>query len=206
MTELELLLSGKASFSLEVPYRLYRTGSADKQPLFVYLHENGLNLTALQEKIKPLLALNGYHLLIQAPYPEARTENDERACYWIPDYKDEQTITAAREHVSEFLQEVIDGLLPHINAGRLLLIGWEGSRHQISYFCATRPHYINEIILFEGSVDRTWMDQDTARYKHLRMLGLSGKDAAITEETSKIIGRWLHGENEKTGSEPQNHS
>ncbi len=193
MSSYELLLSGKASFSLEVPYRLYRTGDTKNNPLFVYLHENGRNLSALEKITEPLRPLAGYHLLIQAPYADVQAGSSERSYYWIPDYKDEQTITAAREYVSEFLQEVIDGLLPHIDAGRLVLIGWEGSRNQVSYFCATRPHYINEMILFGGSVNRSWMEQESTRYKHLRMLGLSGKDAEITSETSKTIQRWIQG-------------
>ncbi len=191
MSKYELLLSGKASFSLEVPYRLFKTGNTGKQPLYVYLHENGSNLSITEKLTEPLRILTGYHLLIQAPYPDIRANDSGRAYFWIPDYEDEQTITAAREYVSEFLQEVIDGLLPHIDAGRLVLIGWEGSSNQISYFCGTRPHYINEMILFGGSVNRSWMEQDSKRYKHLRMLGLSGKDAEINSETPEIIQHWL---------------
>ncbi len=191
MSKYELLLSGKASFSLEVPYRLFKTGNTWKQPLYVYLHKSGCNLSTTEKITEPLRILTGYHLLIQAPYPDIRANDSDRSYFWIPDFEDEQTITAAREYVSEFLQEVIDGLLPHINAGRLVLIGWEGSRNQVSYFCATRPHYINEMILFGGSVNRSWMEQESRRYKHLRMLGLSGKDAEITSGTSKIIQRWL---------------
>jgi hypothetical protein len=196
MSKQELILSGKASFYLEVPYRLYRTGGDGKQPLYVYLHETGQNLVALERLIAPLRANPGYHLLIQAPYPDVLPDDEDRSFFWIPNHKDEQTITAAREYVSEFLQEVIDGLLPHIEAERLVLVGWEGSRNQISYFCATRPHYINEMVLFGGSVNRAWMEQDSSRYKHLRMLGLSGKDADITQATAKTIQRWIQGGNE----------
>lgn len=193
MSEFNLLLSGKASFSAEVPYRIYRSGNQDRQPLFVYLHESGLNLEYLERQIHPLRNLSGYHLLIQAPYPDIHPQQQPRGYHWIPEYRDEQTVTAAREHVSEFLQEVIDGLLPHIQAGRLVLIGWEGSRCQVSYFCGTRPHYINEMILFGGSVNRSWMEQDSNRYRHLRMLGISGKDAEITDKTAKTIHEWLLG-------------
>lgn len=196
MSDHELLLSGKASFSLEVPYRLYRTGKVGKQPLYVYLHESGRNLSTVEKITEPLRILTGYHLLVQAPYPDVHSDDSDRSYFWIPDYKDEQTITAAREYVSEFLQEVIDGLLPHIDAGRLVLIGWEGSRNQISYFCATRPHYINEIILFGGSVNRSWMEQESKRYKHVRMLGLSGKDAEISTETPITIQNWIHSNSE----------
>lgn len=189
----ELLLSGKATFPLEVPYRLFQVGDSGVDPLFVYLHENGSNLTETEEKIKPLFSLDGYHLIIQAPYPEITGTPEGRGYHWIPDYEDNQTITAAREYVSEFLQEVIDGLLPHISAQRLVLTGWEKSRHQTSYFCSTRPHYINELILFGGSVDRSWLTENNERYRHMRMLGLSGKDADISENTTKIIDLWLRG-------------
>ena len=187
----DLLMSGKASFSYEVPYRLFRTGSPEQQPLFVYLHENGLNLTQLEKKINPLLHIEGYHLLIQAPYPDIKQPDDERAYYWIPQYQEEQAAGAAREYVSEFLQEVIDNLLQHIKPERLVLVGWEGSRHQFSFFCATRPHYVNEIILFGGSVNRLWMDEKSTRYKHLRVLGLTGKDSEITDHTGKTILDWI---------------
>lgn len=184
-------MSGKASFSFEVPYRLFRSGSPDHQPLFVYFHENGLNLAQLEKKIKPLLHIEGYHLLIQAPYPDVKSPEGDRAYYWIPQYHDDQAAGAAREYVSEFLQEVIDNLLQHIDPERLVLVGWEGSRHQLSFFCATRPHYVNEIILFGGSVNRTWMDENSMRYKHLRVLGLSGKDSEISDITGNTILDWI---------------
>lgn len=187
----ELLISGKASFSFEVPYRLFRSGSSDQQPLFVYLHENGLNLSQLEKKIRPLIKIEGCHLLIQAPYPDVKPSVDERSYYWIPHYDDDQEAGAAREYVSEFLQEVIDNLLQRIEPERLVLVGWEHSRHQLSFFCATRPHYVNEIILFGGSVNRLWMDENSTRYKHLRVLGLSGKDSEITEHTGKIVLDWI---------------
>jgi len=189
----EVLVSGKASFSMEVPYRLYRSGDAASHPLYVYIHENGRNLTALENITEPLRQLPGYHLLIQAPYPEIKADKSGRAYHWIPRMEDEANETAAREYVSEFLQEVIDGLLPHINGSRLVLVGWEQSRGQVSYFCATRPHYVNELIMFEGSVDQSWMDKDNNRYKHLRVLGLSGKDADITGEVASTILKWIEG-------------
>lgn len=189
----EILLSGKASFNLEVPYRLFHSQQTEKEPLFVYLHENGLNLTELEKITQPLRHLSGYHLLIQAPYPDINTDKKPGKFYWIPKYQDEQTITATREHVSEFLQEVIDNLIPHINVSRLVLVGWEGSRGQVSYFCGTRPHYINELVLFSGSVDRSWMEQDSNRYRHLRVLGLSGKDAIISDDVAETIREWIGG-------------
>lgn len=192
----ELLLSGKASFSLEVPYRLFRVQDEEAGPLFVYLHANGSNLPETEKVIAPLLAMEGYHLLIQAPYPEIQSTAQNRGYHWIPGYSDEQTITAAREYVSEFLQEVIDGVLPHIDARRLVLTGWEDSRNQLSYFCSTRPHYVNELILFGGSVNRTWLRDESERYRHIRMLALTGKDADISNDTRKIISMWLAGENE----------
>ncbi|MDG5766432.1 hypothetical protein QA596_03055 [Balneolales bacterium ANBcel1] len=191
MNEKELLLSGKATFHVEVPYRLYRTGNAASQPLYVYLHENGLNLVRLEEKANPLLDLPGYHLLFQAPYAEIAPVEGERGYHWIPESDDDATVTSAREHVSEFMQEVIDGLLPHIQGNRLVLVGWERSRRQVSYFCATRPHYVNELILFEGSMDQSWMEEDRKRYRHLRVLGLSGKDAEINKNTVNTISRWI---------------
>lgn len=194
MSKTEVLLSGKSSFPIEVPYRLFRSGDAEKHPIFVYIHENGMNLSGLEDKTKPLRSLAGYHLLIQAPYPELSAKAGKRGYHWIPQYEDEKSITAAREHVSEFLQEVIDGLLPYIDGSRLVLIGWEGSRHQVSYFCATRAHYVNELVLFGGSVNRNWMDEGSNKYRHLRVLGLSGKDAEITPETALTIHQWIHEE------------
>ncbi|MDI6400433.1 hypothetical protein QLX67_00365 [Balneolaceae bacterium ANBcel3] len=192
MNEFEVILSGKASFSIEVPYRLYKSNEPEGQPLFVYLQESGLDLSKLEKKIQPLLALSGYHLIIQAPYPKI-TDHGVEGYQWIPEKQGEQGLTSSREYVSEFLQEVIDNILPHIKASRLVLIGWEASINQLSYFCATRPHYINELILFNGTLNRIWMDENNPeKYKHLRVLGLTGKDAEIKEKVAETINLWIH--------------
>lgn len=191
MTAQEVLISGKSSFKLEVPYRLIQSGGREKQPLYLYFHENGMDLERLEEQTRIMHKLPGYHLLLQAPYPDVRKKVGTRGFYWIPQYDDKQVITAAREHVSEFLQEVIDGVLPHIEVSRLVLVGWKGSRSQVSYFCATRPHYVNEVIMLGTTMNHDWMDKDRKRYQHIRVLGLSGKDSEINDDLVRTVSRWI---------------
>lgn len=194
MIKAELLLSGKASFKLEVPYRLYQADEEKKKPLFIYLQEDGANLKSLEKKVERMLCLSGYHLLVQAPLPQLKSGTKNRGFYWIPDDLDDQSVAASREYVSEFLQEVIDGLIPHLKVSRLVMVGWEESAQQISYFSATRPHYVNEMILLGGSINRIWMSEDKKRYRHLRILGLTGRDAELNDQVVKKISEWINSE------------
>lgn len=73
----EVLISGKASFKIEVPYKLYETGEKGKKPLIVYLHGFNQNIDRFEKIVNPLTELRAYHLFIQAPYPiydETRTK------------------------------------------------------------------------------------------------------------------------------------
>lgn len=193
MTPPEVLISGKASFSQQVPYRLYRSGQEKKGPLFVYLHQDGSNIEKLDLLTASIRKIEGYHLYIQAPFEDPSGQGAARSCHWIVSDTDQTAEDAQREYVSEFIQEVIDQLLPYISGSRLVLIGWSGSVHQVSHFCSTRPHYVNELILFDTSLDRSWWQESSGnRYAHMRVLTLTGKDAEVSDETAQTISSWLN--------------
>ena len=66
----DVLFSGKASFKIEVPYKLIETGeSGVEKPLLVYLHGFKQNIEQFEELVEELLSLEAYHLFIQGPYP-----------------------------------------------------------------------------------------------------------------------------------------
>ena len=193
MTAPEVLISGKASFSQQVPYRLYRSGNEKKGPLFVYLHQDGSNIENLDLQTQSIRTIDGYHLYIQAPFEDPAGPGAEKSCHWIISNTDQTATDAQREYVSEFIQEVIDQLLPYISGSRLVLLGWSGSVHQVSHFCSTRPHYVNELILFDTTLDRSWWQESSgSRYAHMRVLTLTGKDARISDKLARIIASWLN--------------
>lgn len=159
----------------------------------MYLHQDGSNMEQLDHQTASLRNVDGYHLYIQAPFEDPSAQRAEKSCYWIVSDSDQTAADAQREYVSEFIQEVIDQLLPYISGSRLVLLGWEGSVHQVSHFCSTRPHYVNELILFDTSLDRSWWQESSgSRYAHMRVLTLTGKDALIGDETAHIITSWLN--------------
>ena len=60
----EVLISGKASFKIEVPYKLYETGEKRAKPLIVYLHGYRQNIVRFEKLVEEMLEVEAYHLFI----------------------------------------------------------------------------------------------------------------------------------------------
>jgi len=79
----ELLQSGTSEFNIEVPYRLFESGSTQgKKPLIIYLHGFNQNISYFEKKTASMIGLEAYHLFIQAPYPIYDTSRKKSLSRW----------------------------------------------------------------------------------------------------------------------------
>ncbi|MDX1639240.1 MAG: hypothetical protein R3281_14840 [Balneolaceae bacterium] len=181
----DVLLSGKSSFKIEVPYKLLETGSGGPKPLILYLHGFGHNLERFREDVADMMQIKAFHLFIQGPYPiyerdrNRKVEDWGRAWYL---YDGEQSQFAKSLEVSsEFIQEIVDKLLLHIEASRLCVLGYSMGAYLAGYFALSRWKHVNELVMIGGRLKTELFEDREHNYDHLHILGLHGSDDRTVE-------------------------
>jgi len=170
---MNVLQSGKTTFKIEVPFRLYEQGEPGPKPLLIYLQDYDQDIQRLESQMIPLLDLKGYHLFIQAPYADHRVlpTDQSRGYGWYLDHGHRGSLEKSLEYASEFIQGVIDARLPYINVTRCVVIGVEMGATQAGYFGFTRWKHTNELILIGGRFYQEWFEQrDWTKRKSLQVL------------------------------------
>lgn len=189
----EVLISGKASFKIEVPYKLYETGKKGKKPLIVYLHGFNQNIDRFEKIVKPLTELRAYHLFIQAPYPlydQTRTKKvEDWGRSWYLYDGEQQQFVRSLELSSEFIQEIIDGLLPNIEVSRLCLFGYSMGGYLAGYFMLSRWKHVNEAIIIGARIKTEVFADRLQEANHINVLALhgSGDTSVFPEPQQKEI-------------------
>lgn len=176
----EVLSTGKASFKIEVPYKLLETGGEGKKPLIVYLHGYKQNIKYFRKKMAGLLSLRAYHLFIQAPYPiydeERKRKVPEWGRAWYLYDGDQQQFVKSLELASEFVQEVIDTKLRHIEVSRLAVIGYSMGGYLAGYFALSRWKHVNDLVVIGGRIKTEVFEDKSGSYNHMNVLALHGAE------------------------------
>lgn len=181
----EVLSSGKTSFKIEVPYKLLETGpSGKKKPLIVYLHGYKQNIRYFSKKTEDLLSLEAYHLFIQGPYPIYDDKHERKVPDWGRAWYlydgDQQQFVKSLELASEFIQEVIDNILKHIEVNRLAMIGYSMGGYLAGYFALSRWKHVNELVVIGGRIKTEVFEGREGSYGHMNVLALHGsKDESV---------------------------
>lgn len=176
----DVLVSGKTSFKIEVPYKLIENGEKGKKPLIVYLHGFRQNIAQFETLAAPMLALNAYHLFIQGPYPIYDTSREVNVSDWgrawyLYDGNQGQFIKSM-EISSEFIQEIIDGLLDVIDVSRLCVFGYSMGGYLAGYFALSRWKHVNDLIVVGGRIKTEAFEERRENARHINILALHGKD------------------------------
>ena len=186
---MDVLISGKTSFKVEVPYKLIETGKRGEKPLFVYLHGRGQNLETFEKTMAPFLAFNAYHLFIQGPYADSETTGHrERWGYMWYLYNGKQgSFIKSLEYTAEFIQEIVDHVRQFIKVSRLCIIGYSMGGYQAGYFGMTRWKHTNDMIVMAGRIKTEVLTQTRINsMKHQQILAIHGtKDDVVLSEPQK---------------------
>lgn len=182
----DVLISGKTSFKIEVPYKLIESGPKKEggKPLILYMHGFDQNIAWLEKKIEPLLDIEAYHLLVQGPYPVYDTGRDKEVAKWgrawyLYDGTQRQFLKSM-EVTSEFLQEILDDLNKVINITRMCIVGYSMGAYQAGYFAFSRWKYVNDLVAIAGRIKIEAFEGKRDTAQHMNILALHGKnDTAV---------------------------
>ena len=176
----EVLVSGKASFKVEVPYLLIENGEKSEKPLIIYLHGFGENIDRFRQKCESLLNLNAYHLFIQGPYPiydRSRKKNVSEwgRAWYLYDGNRGQFIKSL-ELASEFIQEIVDKLLPVIQVNRIGVVGYSMGGYLAGYFALTRWKHVNDLAVIGARIKTEVLNDNWENIQHLNIAAFHGKN------------------------------
>lgn len=177
-----VLNSGKTTFKMEVPFRLYEHGEPGPKPLIVYLHGFGQGIKIFEQQTEALHNIKAYHLYIQGPYADNRGINrdDKRGFGWYLYSGKQGSFEKSLEYTSEFIQGVIDSIIPFIKVTRCTVIGYSMGAYQAGYFGFTRWKHTNELIMIGGRLKVEFFnDRNWEKRKHLNILALHGSSDEI---------------------------
>ena len=176
----EVLVSGKTSFKVEVPYILIETGEKGAKPLIIYLHGFGENIDRFRQKCDSFLKLNAYHLFIQGPYPiyersRKKSVSDWGRAWYLYDGNRGQFIKSL-ELASEFIQEIIDKLLPVIQVKRIGVMGYSMGGYLAGYFALTRWKHVNDLAVIGARIKTEVLNDNWENIQHINIAAFHGKN------------------------------
>lgn len=175
-----LLISGKAPFIIDVPFKLIETGEkCTKKPLILCLHGFNDNLISFENTCKPFLhKLNAYHLFLEAPYPLYNRSKEKKVEEWgrswyLYDGRADQFIRSL-EKTSQFIQDLIDQVNEQINIDRICMIGYSMGGYLAGYFAMTRPKYVDDLVVVGARIKTEVLNENWNLINHLQILALHG--------------------------------
>lgn len=189
----ETLLSGKESFKVEVPFKLLETGKKGKKPVIVYLHGFNENINQFEKKCKALSHFNAYHLFIQGPYPlydkSKKVNVSEWGRAWYLYDGNRGQFIKSLELASEFIQDIIDKMLPHIDADRLAVFGYSMGGYLAAYFAFTRWKHVNDLVVSGCRIKTEILNDNFNNIQHLNILAVHGEsdDSVMPDPQKKEI-------------------
>lgn len=199
---MDVLISGKTSFKVEVPYKLVETGPKGEKPLIVYLHGKGQNIPLFERQVKSMMQLNAYHLFIQGPYADFElTISKEKWGYSWYLYNGRQgSFVKSLEYTAEFIQEIIDHVIKFIKVSRLCVVGYSMGGYMAGYFGTSRWKHTNELIVINGRIKTELLSTKWPNLKHQKVLGIHGlKDEVVSpdaqkEQIQKMVNKGIEAE------------
>jgi predicted esterase len=185
---MDVLISGKTSFKVEVPYKLFQTGRSVPKPLIIYLHGYGQNIVQFEESTKAFQKIEAYHLFIQGPYADFANvkKRGKWGFAWYLYNGKQGSFVKSLEYTAEFIQGILDNIVNHINVTRVCVVGYSMGAYQSGYFAVSRWKHVNDLILFSGRLkSEIFSPKKLKKASHMNVLAVHGKKDDIVKPDSQ---------------------
>ena len=191
--------SGKAPFTIEVPYELIEGGRKAPKPLIVYLHGFKQNIANFKPLVEPLLPLEAYHLFVQAPYPlydrsrEKRVDEWGRAWY-LYDGNQPQFLRSL-EDAAQLLEGIVDNVSQQLSVSRTAVMGYSMGGYLAGYYGLSRSDSIEDLIVVGSRIKTEVFEGQEQNVSHLNVLALHGQqDRSVQsipqKESCAVLSQW----------------
>jgi len=178
-TNYELIQSGKASFKIEVPYKLFEAGDRHApKPLIVYLH--GFNQTekSFREDCADMLNIHAHHLFIQAPYPIYDRSRKKPVAEWGRSWYlydgDQDQFLLSLDYASRFIGQLIEKTAKATSSTRTALLGYSMGGYLAGYHAIRRPEQIKDLIICSARYKSELLEGEYYKINHQSILALHG--------------------------------
>lgn len=182
----ENLISGKNSFTIQVPFELIETGEkGGKKPLILYLHGYKDNIQSFKKRSSEMFnKVSAYHLFLQGPYPiyerrNAKKVKDWGASWYLYDGEQKQFLESL-EKASEFIDNSIKNIQSTINYNRLCIIGFSMGGYLAGYYAMTRQKKVDDLVVTGARIKTEILNDHWDSISHMNILALHGnKDKLV---------------------------
>ena len=175
------LISGEASFEIDVPFKLIETGSGtETKPLIIYLHGYNQNIGYFEKKMKPMMGLEAYHLFIQGPYPVYDSSRQKEFSKWGRAwyvYDGNQSLfLESLEKGAAFIEKVIHQIKVKVKVSRVCVFGYSMGGYLGGYFGLSRWQIVDELIVAGGRIKTEAFEGKWSQAQHINILAVHGQN------------------------------
>lgn len=157
--QFKVLSSGKATYKLQLPYRLIESGPQKTKPFILWLHGFGQHLEWMQQQIEPVMEkIPAFHLIAQAPFllTERYLKSKKEGYSWYLFGGDKEQYQSSMEHAAEYLFELISRLKALTNAQELWICGYSQGAYLAGFMTLHRPERVNACFMLAGRLKHEW--------------------------------------------------
>lgn len=200
-TDYEIIQSGKASFKIEVPYKLIECGHKNRsKPLIVYLHGFNQTESSFRKDCRELLKVHAFHLFIQAPYPIYDRSREKPVSKWgrswyLYDGNQDQFLRSMGQ-ASGFIGQLIDKTTSATESTRTAVLGYSMGGYLAGYHAIKRPEQVQDLIICSARYKSELLEGDYEKINHQSILALHGiadKTVESSPQKNEIDGLKHHG-------------
>ena len=186
-TIMDILISEKAFFDIEVPYKLIESGKTGiNKPLIIYLHGYNDHLESFKSKCSLLInQVEAYHLFIQGPYPVFNRTKDKKVEEWGRAWYlfdgDQNQFIRSMEKSSTFIEKILQSVKDRLSSNRTCLIGYSMGGYLAGYFALSRPDNVQDLIVAGARIKTEILEGDWKKINHLKVFAVHGANDNIVD-------------------------
>jgi predicted esterase len=177
MSELHAVVAtGKATYKIQVPYKLIRTGAGEKVPLVIWLHGFGQTMSWMKKTCEPVWGdISAHHLFVQAPYLllESYVQKKPEGYSWYMFNGEREHYEDSMEHAAEFILDLAGKLRAVTHHKEIHVAGYSQGGYLAGYMALSRPHLVTKAIMLAGRFKHEWV-KDWEKVKDIHLVGIHG--------------------------------
>jgi predicted esterase len=180
-----VVATGKATYKIQVPYKLIRVGSGNNVPLVIWLHGFGQTYSWMMQQFEPVWQeMEAHHLFIQAPYLllERYINKQSEGYSWYMFNGEREHYEDSMEHAAEFILDLAGKMRAVTNHKEVYVVGFSQGGYLSGYLALSRPKIIKRAYMLGGRFKHEWVT-DWDKLTSTKLIAIHG-----TSDTEVLPG------------------